>query len=119
MTVARAVRIVATMAIAGRLVLGVAFVIVLAQARANFDVSSKTAPRYAYTGDRVTYTILVAKTGEPISDVVLTNPIPYGAIVIPSSCTYQRESGPAQAATRQTCGRRISTEATGSQPASV
>jgi uncharacterized repeat protein (TIGR01451 family) len=67
-------------------------VVVTAQA-SNFDSSYKTGPRYAKTGDVITYTIVAVNAGEPVTDVVLSDPVPNGAAFVPGSCTYRRPGG--------------------------
>jgi len=79
-------------------VLGVALVIVLAQAP-DFDGSYKTGPASADAGDTITYTIVAVNSGDAVTGVVLADPIPNGAVYVPGSCTYRRPVGSAQACT--------------------
>ena len=70
---------------------------VLAQAGPNFSTSYKDGDALIDSSDVVTYTIAAINTGGPITDVVLSDPIPNGAIFVPGSCTYRRDGGISQA----------------------
>lgn len=73
--------------------------VVRAQGAPNFDSSYKTGAWVANTGDTITYTIVTVNTGDPVSDVVLTDSIPIGANYVLNSCTYRRPGGSAQSCT--------------------
>jgi uncharacterized repeat protein (TIGR01451 family) len=75
-------------------------VVAVATAQAsNFDSSYKTGPRFAKTNDVVTYTIVAVNTGGPVTDVLLSDPVPNRTAFVPNSCTYRRQGGASQ-----TCG---------------
>lgn len=69
---------------------------VAAQGAPDFDTSYKVGPRYAETHEMIDYTIVAINRGEPITDVVLSDPVPLGTILVPDTCTYRRSGGPAQ-----------------------
>jgi uncharacterized repeat protein (TIGR01451 family) len=66
--------------------------VVVAQA-SSLDSSYKMGPRCARTDDVISYTIVTANTGAPLSDVSLSDPVPNGAAYIVGSCTYRRPAG--------------------------
>ena len=85
-------------------VFSLTLIVVLVQAVAqapDFNESYKTGPESADAGDTITYTIVAVNSGDAITGVHLTDPIPNGAAYAPGSCTYRRarrrrrlESGP-------------------------
>jgi uncharacterized repeat protein (TIGR01451 family) len=78
----------------GGVILALTTIVVIATAQASsFDSSYKTGPRYAKTGDVITYTIVAVNAGEPVTDVLLSDPVPNGAEFVPGSCTYRRPGG--------------------------
>jgi len=66
--------------------------VVLAQGP-DFTDSYKDAPRFADAGDIITYTIVVINSGDPVSDVVLSDTMPSGVTV--QSCAVYTEAGSA------------------------
>ena len=65
----------------------------------DFTTSYKSGPSTAVTDEIITYTIVAVNTGGPVSDVVLSDNLPYTARYIPGSCTYWRAGE-----TPQACG---------------
>jgi uncharacterized repeat protein (TIGR01451 family) len=70
---------------------------ILLSPAADFASFYKTGPQSADTDDIITYTIVAVNTGSPVTDVVLSDALPYTAVFIPGSCTYRRETGLPQA----------------------
>jgi uncharacterized repeat protein (TIGR01451 family) len=73
----------------GSVVLALTAVVAVAQ-ESSFASSYKMGPRFAKTDDVISYTIAAANTGPPLSDVLLSDPVPDGAVYIVGSCTYRR-----------------------------
>jgi uncharacterized repeat protein (TIGR01451 family) len=72
-------------------------VVAIATAQAsNFDSSYKTGPPFAETNDVITYTIVAVNTGGPVTDVLLSDPVPNGTVFVPGSCTYRRQGSASQ-----------------------
>ncbi|GEM_PF-4922555 len=63
---------------------------------ASFDASYKTGPSVAFTDDVITYTIVAINSGDPVTDVVLLDPVPYASVYVPASCVYWQGVGGAQ-----------------------
>ncbi len=72
---------------------------ILLSPAADFTSFYKTGPQSASTDDVITYTIVAMNTGSAVTDVVLSDVLPYTAVFVPGSCTYRRETG-----LPQTCG---------------
>jgi uncharacterized repeat protein (TIGR01451 family) len=76
----------------GSVVLALTAVVAVAQ-ESSFASSYKIGPPFAETDDVVNYTILAANTGPPLSDVLLLDPVPNGAVYVVGSCMYRRPTG--------------------------
>ena len=70
---------------------------VLAQSAANFSTSYKSGTPLIDSNDVVTYTIAAINTGGPVTDVLLSDPVPNGSVFIPGSCIYWRPGDSPQA----------------------
>ncbi len=83
-----AARRVALTVLATAIGLLLALVVVTAQAPSDFDSSYKTGPQYADVGDVIHYTIVAVNTGGPVQNVVLSDSLPSGVVVISGTCRY-------------------------------
>jgi uncharacterized repeat protein (TIGR01451 family) len=70
------------------LVLGLT--VVMAAGSSNFDSSYKQGPRFAETGDLITYTIVAVNTGDSTTGVVLSDALPSEVMLI--SCSYYTQA---------------------------
>ncbi len=57
----------------------------------NFETSYKAGTEIAERGDQIVYTIVAVNTGDPATDVTLTDPMPEGADL--DACTYDIAGG--------------------------
>ena len=70
--------------------------IVMAQSP-NFGFSNKIGPQYARPNDVITYTIVAVNTGDAlVGNVILSDALPSGALLVPGSCIYNYGYQPLQ-----------------------